>query len=211
MIERLDTLLGALRGRRSIRRFDARPVDPAVLDRVLEAARWAPSAGNRQAYRFIVVTSAGAISAMGEAVEQARARISESLRKDLSGEVSEYMGNFTHFSGAPVVVVPIYRSGLDILEAAADGEGRALVGRPLGVDALSSVCAAIMCFLLAADVAGLGACWMTGPLVANEGLRQVTGAPEGWEIAAVVPVGHPAESPDAPSRRSLEQLVRRIA
>ncbi|MDD5307431.1 MAG: nitroreductase family protein [Deltaproteobacteria bacterium] len=210
MTDTLDTLFGILRGRRSIRRFDARPVDPALLDRVLDAAQWAPSAGNRQAYRFIVVTSAGAISAMGEAVEHARARISEGLREDLSGEISAYMGNFTHFSLAPVVVVPIYRPGVDLLEAAAEGEGRARAKRPSDVDALSSVCAAIMCLLLAADAAGLGACWMTGPLVANDALREAAQVPDGWEIAAVIPVGHPAETPDAPLRRPLSRLVRRI-
>ncbi len=45
-----------LQHRWSPRAFDERPVDPATLRSVLEAARWAPSANNRQPWRFIVAT-----------------------------------------------------------------------------------------------------------------------------------------------------------
>ena len=41
--------------RRSLRAFSDRPVEPQKIERLLEAARWAPSAGNRQPWRFVVV------------------------------------------------------------------------------------------------------------------------------------------------------------
>jgi len=41
--------------RRSTRAFSDRPVEPAKIERMLEAARWAPSCGNRQPWRFVVV------------------------------------------------------------------------------------------------------------------------------------------------------------
>lgn len=41
--------------RRSRRAFSDRPVEPQKIERLLEAARWAPSAGNRQPWRFVVV------------------------------------------------------------------------------------------------------------------------------------------------------------
>jgi nitroreductase len=46
----------AIRTRRSIRAYDQKPVEEEKLRRVLEAARLAPSAGNRKPWRFIVVT-----------------------------------------------------------------------------------------------------------------------------------------------------------
>jgi len=209
MLERLDGVLDALRRRRSVRRFAPRAVDAADLDRILEAVRWAPSAGNRQAYRFIVVTSAEMIRTMGAAVDRETARRSDLLRDDLAGEIIAYMDNFTHFRSAPVVVVPIYRPGLDLLNAAAD-DAPCPAQSSAGNDALSSVCAAITYLLVAAQAEGLGACWMTGPLVAKDALRAALDVPAGWEIAAVVPIGYPAEIPEAPPRRSLGQLVRRI-
>jgi len=47
----------AIKGRRSIRRFTPEDVDDETLLKVLDAARWAPSAGNLQPWNFIVVRS----------------------------------------------------------------------------------------------------------------------------------------------------------
>jgi len=49
-------VLEAIRTRRSIRRFTEQPLEKAVLTQLLEAARWAPSGGNQQPWRFVVVT-----------------------------------------------------------------------------------------------------------------------------------------------------------
>jgi len=46
----------ALRSRRNVRRYDDRPIPAGDLDRILEAARRTPSAGNRQHWDFVVVT-----------------------------------------------------------------------------------------------------------------------------------------------------------
>ena len=54
MVEHL-TLEEVIRTRRSVRSFDSRPIEPEKLDRVLELATKAPSAGNKQPWRFIVV------------------------------------------------------------------------------------------------------------------------------------------------------------
>ena len=49
-------VMEAIRNRRSVRGFQTRPIEPDKLERVLEAGRLAPSANNRQPWRFIVVT-----------------------------------------------------------------------------------------------------------------------------------------------------------
>ncbi|MCJ7620194.1 MAG: nitroreductase family protein, partial [Anaerolineae bacterium] len=46
----------AIRNRRSIRRFTDQPLPKDALDKLLEAARWAPCGGNLQRWRFVVVT-----------------------------------------------------------------------------------------------------------------------------------------------------------
>lgn len=53
--------------RRSVRRYSAEPVDPNALERILRAATRAPSAGNLQAYRIVVVRSAEGRRALAEA------------------------------------------------------------------------------------------------------------------------------------------------
>ena len=49
-------LIPEIANRRSIRKFSDEPVERAILDRILEAGRRAPSAKNRQAWRFVIVT-----------------------------------------------------------------------------------------------------------------------------------------------------------
>jgi nitroreductase len=50
-------LFEAIYGRRSIRRYTEQAIEPAVLERLLDAARWAPNASNWNAWRFVVVSS----------------------------------------------------------------------------------------------------------------------------------------------------------
>ena len=48
-----------MKTRRSVRKYKSTPIEPAALDRILEAARTAPSAANRQPWQFIVVFDEG--------------------------------------------------------------------------------------------------------------------------------------------------------
>jgi nitroreductase len=50
-------LYDAIYERRSIRRYTDQPIDDCELEKMLDAARWAPNGGNYNAWRFIVVTS----------------------------------------------------------------------------------------------------------------------------------------------------------
>jgi len=52
---RMNEVLKSIQERRSIRKFDYRPVPVEMLEKILNAARWAPSGGNQQPYRFIIV------------------------------------------------------------------------------------------------------------------------------------------------------------
>ena len=57
----------AILTRRSIRRFEDQPVTREQLEKLLEAARWAPTAGNLQPWVFVVVTAADARAALAAA------------------------------------------------------------------------------------------------------------------------------------------------
>jgi nitroreductase len=61
--------------------------------------------------------------------------------------------------------------------------------------------------LLAAHALGLGACVMTAPLLVQEAVAGELSLPAGFELTCFVALGHPAESPDPPRRKTLEQIV----
>jgi nitroreductase len=50
-------LFEAIYERRSVRRYTDRPIDRDVMEKLLDAARWAPNGSNNNAWRFVVVTS----------------------------------------------------------------------------------------------------------------------------------------------------------
>jgi nitroreductase len=60
-------VLEAIETRRSIRKYKPEPIPDSDLKKILEAARLAPSAGNRQPWRFVVVRDAETKRKMGEA------------------------------------------------------------------------------------------------------------------------------------------------
>lgn len=199
-------LLSLMRARRSVRKLRPDPLVPEEVDALVEAATSAPSAGNRQAYRLLLVTTRARIDAMAEAVRDEVLRLRSTLRADVAPDAEAYLESFLHFAAAPLVVAPIHRAGPDLL-AAAGATPQADRG---DADALASVAASIENLLLCAHALGLGACWMTGPLVAHAALAKVLEVPRGWVVSALVPVGRPAEDPEPPPRRRPETLVRHL-
>lgn len=60
-----EALERVMRSQRAVRLFSSRPVDDALIERALSAARFAPSGGNRQPWRFIVVRERETKRALG--------------------------------------------------------------------------------------------------------------------------------------------------
>ena len=199
-----------LRARRSVRRFDSRPVPREVVVRLLEAAVTAPSASNKQPWRFFVVETRARIDAMAAAVREATSRIAAARVPEASLESFRAYGDyFTRFEAAPAVIVPICRA-LTILSNlvdadAADRDAIAAMEERSGVIGASL---ALGNLLLAAHAIGLGASGMTGPLVAEPALRAILGIPDGWRIVALVPIGYAAEEPRRTDRKPVDKVVR---
>lgn len=201
----------ALRTRRSVRRFRAEPPPDELIEQVLAAAITAPSASNKQPWRFLAISQRNVIEQMAAAVREQTAEIAAHV-PDASRDAFEAYGSyFTRFVDAPRVIVPIFRghtvlSNLVDAELAADARGRieemerdsGLVGTSL----------ALMNLLLSAHALGLGASAMTGPLIAADRLREILRVPQSWGIAAVVPIGYPDEVPAPTDRKRLEKVIR---
>ncbi|HEY6042421.1 MAG TPA: nitroreductase family protein, partial [Anaerolineae bacterium] len=100
-----DDLLKVINTRRSVRRYQTRPVPRELIDRALDAARWAPSAHNRQPWRFVVIERA-------ETKHTLATKMEERLRADMErdGVASESIEadvtrSYARITSAPVVLV----------------------------------------------------------------------------------------------------------
>ncbi|MCZ7396604.1 MAG: nitroreductase family protein [Candidatus Methanoperedens sp.] len=59
-----DVVLGVIKRRRSVRRFDGAKIPHEAMEQILEAGRWAPSGANAQPWRFIVITEKETLEAV---------------------------------------------------------------------------------------------------------------------------------------------------
>lgn len=195
----------AMRTTRAVRRLRPDPIDEAVLKRVLEAATWAPSGGNRQPWRIVVVRSpqtkralqqlyVGPWRAYSEASRKALAALPESSRKQ--GErnlaAADYLAE--HLHQAPVILVFCFDPKLLAITDAK-------LERPSVVGG-ASLYPAVQNLLLACRTEGLG-CVLTTLLCQSETeVRPLIGLPDGWGTAAFVPIGYPVgRGHGAPVRR----------
>lgn len=184
----MNDLPELFQSRRSIRRYESRPVPQAIIDRLLESAVWAPSAHNRQPWRFVVITTANAkhklAGAMGEA-----------LRRDLAADGLSRTAidrdanrSYTRLTGAPLLIlVCLTMADMDEYpderrnrnEALMAAQGAAMAGQNL---------------MLSAHALGLGACWLCAPLFCPEIVREALDLPADWQPQGVITVGYPAET-----------------
>jgi len=201
----------ALRTRRSVRQFRADAPPDELIERILSAAITAPSASNKQPWRFIVVSRRDVIEQMASAVREQTAEIAAHVPEASVASFEAYGSYFTRFEQAPRVVVPIFRGHTVLSNLVGDGlapdarERIMVMERDSGLVGTSL---ALMSLLLSAHELGLGASAMTGPLVASHRLREILRIPERWGIVAVVPVGYPDEEPSPTDRKSLEKVIR---
>ena len=196
------TLNDVLRARRSVRRYLPLPVSRQTVDALLEAATAAPSAHNRQPWRFVVIeapaTKAALAQAMGAQLRTDRLRDGDSLdaiETDLSR-------SRTRLTGAPIVVL-VCMSMAD-MDRYAD-EKRARAERAM---AMQGTAMAAQSMLLAAHAGGLGACWMCAPLFCPEVVAAVLRLPHDWEPQAIVTLGYAAESGKPYRRRAAAEVTR---
>ena len=210
---RMD-LFDAIRGRKSIRRFEQTPVPDEDIKKILDAGSLAPSANNTQPWRFIVVKNRFVLKQMADAVRQMIDRMIpyaeiEKQSQRLAAYKSTY---YTFFENAPVVITVLmegHDAGTDRLLAKM-GYSPEDIKRLRPLPGLQSVAAAIENMLLAIHALGYGSCWMTGPIVAQEAFELLLGFGKEMSIVALLPLGRPSENPSARPRRPLEENMRTI-
>ncbi len=166
-------VLEAIKGRRSVRAFKPDDVPNAVVEQLIDAARWAPSAGNIQPWEFIIVRN-----------------------PELKRKLAEAALGQRFIEEAPVVVVVCANE-------IRSTQGYGMRGKNLYC--IQDTAAAIQNLLLAAYSMGLGTCWVGA--FREEEARRALRIPEGIRPVAIIPIGYPAESPTAPAKRSLKQII----
>jgi coenzyme F420-0:L-glutamate ligase/coenzyme F420-1:gamma-L-glutamate ligase len=191
----------AIHARRSVRRYTSAPVSAEVVERLLDAARWAPSAHNRQPWRFAVLTEAASKDHLARAM-------SDQLRADrlADGDALEVVEQDAARSQARITSAPVI---LLVCLSMAEMDKYPDTRRKKAeyTMAVQSVAMAVQNLLLAAHAEGLGACWMCGPLFCREVVRAALSLPKDWEAQAVITLGYPANTGKPGVRKMLAEVM----
>ncbi len=200
MVQATEDVWEVLRTSRAIRRFTDEPVDDVTLGRCLEAATWAPSGGNVQHWRFVVLDSPEMRAVVQQAADAALKVIepiygmsrpaaddtSRNARRDRATyELHDHAGERTS------VLFVAFRNAFasDFLQG-------------------GSIFPAMQNFYLAARAQGLGACPTSWAAYDGEQLlRQAVGVPDQWVLAGHVVVGWPRGHHGPVRRRPVSDVV----
>ncbi len=193
--------LAFLASRRSVRRFRPDPVPRAVVERILQAATRAPSAHNRQPWRFAVLLS-------GEARQRLAQALAADFRRDLQadGLSAEDVAAQVGRSQARIVEAPVAvllcldPSDEDVYPDLRRQQAESIMG-------VQSAALAGGALLLAAHAEGLGGVWMCAPLFAPQPACQALDLPQAWQPQALILLGYPAKAPPARERKTLEEVA----
>jgi nitroreductase len=183
----------------AVRRYRDEPVEDHMLERCLQAATWAPSGGNQQPWRFVVLRSAEARDIVTAASHQTWDAMKDFYRlpahdgtDDPKSRVLRAMAEHMDVGGAaPALVLFCVQPQRGASKLQQGG----------------SIFPAVQNFLLAARAQGLGAAITLWHGFCDDQLRSLVGIPEDWLIATLLTVGWPKGGHRPVRRKALPEVA----
>jgi F420 biosynthesis protein FbiB-like protein len=177
-------------------------VPDSVIQSVLSTATYAPSAHNRQPWRFVVVTDLSVKTRLAEAMAEDFER---DLRRDgVAPEKiqAQIKRSRERIGTAPLVILLC----LDMSEMDAYPDAkRQQAERTM---AMQSVAAAGLQLLLAAHAEGLGGVWVCSPLFTQETIQKTLNLSKAWEPQGMFFVGYADELPKEKAMKDIQSLIK---
>ena len=190
-----------LRGRYSIRHYRPEMPADAVITRIFESVAMAPSAHNRQPWRYLVISAprlkANLANAMG-------VRLAADRRRDGDPEAiiqADVSRSYRRITGAPIIVVAaLTMAQMDRYPDEKRNWAEYLM-------AVQSTAMATQNLLLAVHAEGLGACWICAPLFCPVDVRNALSMPEDWEPQGLITLGYPDRPGKLKPRKPLADFM----
>jgi len=184
-----ESVLAALRARRSIARVTGDRPTRALVQQILEAATWAPNHRKTEPWRFTVM--------VGRARDQLGAVMAASLRDRLDATEGDQLGTKSVTALLDKERSKPLRAPVVIAVAAVPSDRPKVVE----IEEVAAVAAAVQNMLLAAEALGLGAMWRTGQPAYDPAVKRFLGLPDRAYLLAFVYLGYS----DLPESRERER------
>lgn len=190
----------AIKERRSIRKYHETPVPKEIIEEMLDAAILAPSAGNRQPWKYIVFEGASKdelVQVMRKGIAH-EAETHETLPGWADGIASAEM-TAKAMDAAPVIIMVVNTDADSLFAPVYDHH------RVNELNNAMSIGAAMEHMILVATHHGLGTLWIGNTCFAHEALADYLGTDN--QVIAALAVGYSAKYPDARPRKAKEEVV----
>ena len=194
-------LMDAISKRRSVRKFKDTDVSDELISKIIKAGALAPSAKNRQPWKYIVFKGASReelLSVMDAGLDMALAQ--PSLPEQGKAGVADARNTLRIMRGAPVIILVLNTNGVSPFAKPLDIFGR-----------ITEICDSMSCgasienTLLAATEEGLGTLWIANTFYAHEPLRAYLKTDK--QLIAAIAVGYPDEDPVMRPRKDLGEII----
>lgn len=170
-----------VRWRRDVRRFRLDPVPPEDISQLLDIAVLAPSVGNSQPWRFVIVEDA-------ERRDAIRANFERCNAAALGSYTGERCELYARLKLAGLKEAPVHLAVFADVDATT---GHGLGQRTMPETLAYSVVGAVHTFWLAARARGIGVGWVS--ILEPDAVCQILDTPAGWRLVAYLCVGYPQE------------------
>ncbi len=189
-----------IKERRSIRKYKSRLLEKEMIDEILKAGTLAPSAKNRQPWKFIVYQGKSKDELLGEMEKGLlRERDGEAVLPGSKSGLSDAFHTLRVMREAPVLIVLLNINGASPFERIGSEERIAEI-----CDCLS-IGAAVENMLLKAAELGIGSLWIANTFFAYPELAEKIGTAH--QPVGAVSLGYADEAPAARPRKSLEEAA----
>lgn len=192
--------MDSIEKRRSIRKHTDQPVPNALIRALIRAASLAPSAKNRQPWKYLVYTKQAKRDLLQHmAAGLDREKNGQAILPESAFGISDAFHTLQIMEEAPVLLVIMNLDGSSPYE-------------PIDTDhRMSEICdslsigASVENILLRATELGLGTLWIANTCFAYPELMEAIGEP--GQLVGAVAVGYPAEQPQQRPRKRMEDIL----
>jgi nitroreductase len=203
-------LIEVIKKRRSIRKFKSDEIPKEDIYDIIQAATLAPSAHNKQMWRFVAISNKEVLKEMNGAIVKEIEEISSWPEvKEADTKIKGMRVYSTFFVKAPLVIVILVKPYHSMVDALLKLEGlkKGQVELLHSHVEIQSVAAAVENLLLAATEKGYGTCWMCGPLIAAPALEKVLKIEEPWKLMALIPMGIPNQALKPKTVKKIDEVL----
>ena len=192
-------MLEEIYSRRSIRKYTNEPISCSIIEKIIDAGRVAPSAKNRQPWKYLVYSGeakARLLSIMKKGIEMEE--INPRLPLSVNG-IPDAKNTLQIMENAPVVIVVLNTNGKSpFVQLDVDG-------RFSEMNDLLSIGASIENMLLKAEELNIGTLWIGNTCFAYQELMEYIGSTA--ELVGAIALGYKAETPAMRPRKKIEDII----